>query len=70
MAPKQEDIDYCYILLVNKYIHPITKVKHRAFKMTDEGDVSNYLGVEIQPLANSTIKLSQPHLIDQIIKNL
>jgi len=70
MAPKQEDIDHCYNLLINEYTHPVTKVKHRAFKMTDEGDVSDYLGVEIQPLANGTIKLSQPHLIDQIIKHL
>jgi len=69
-APKQEDIDECYNLLTKEFVHPTTKVKHRAFKMTDEGDMSDYLGVEIQPMPNGTIKLSQPHLIDQIISDL
>jgi len=70
MVPNQSDIDYCFNLLTTQFVHPITKVKHRAFKMTDEGDVSDYLGVEIQPLPNGTIKLSQPHLINQIIADL
>jgi len=70
MAPNQSDIDYCFNLLTTQFVHPITKVKHRAFKMTDEGDISDYLGVEVQPLPNGTIKLSQPHLINQIIADL
>ena len=38
--------------------------------MTDEGDLADYLGVKIQRLSNGTIKLSQPHLIEQILEDL
>jgi len=38
--------------------------------MTDEGTLSDYLGVEVQPLDNGTIKLSQPHMIDGILSDL
>lgn len=38
--------------------------------MTDEGGLLEYLGVKIKPLKNGTIKLSQPHVIDQILNNL
>ena len=48
------------------------KVKHKAFDMTDEGELADYLGVEIKELPNGTIKLSQPHLIlvQQIIDDM
>ena len=46
------------------------EVTHRAFNMTDEGDLSDYLGVKIEQLPNGTIKLSQPHLIQQILDDL
>ena len=42
----------------------------RAFKMTDEGDISDYLGVKVERLANGCIKLSQPQLIRSIIKDM
>ena len=38
--------------------------------MTDEGELADYLGVEIKELPNGTIKLSQPHLIQQIIDDM
>ena len=40
------------------------------FKVTDEGDLSDYLGVNITYLEGGRIKLSQPHLINQILKYL
>ena len=40
------------------------------FKVSDEGDLTDYLGVNIETLENGTIKLSQPHLIDQIIEDV
>jgi hypothetical protein len=38
--------------------------------MTDEGDLADYLGVRIDRLPNGLIKLSQPHLIQQILTDL
>jgi Reverse transcriptase (RNA-dependent DNA polymerase) len=42
---------------------------HTRFKVSDEGDLTNYLGVNIEKREDSTIKLLQPHLIDQIIED-
>jgi hypothetical protein len=39
------------------------------FKVSDEGDLTDYLGVNIKKQEDGTIKLSQPHLIDQIIED-
>jgi Reverse transcriptase (RNA-dependent DNA polymerase) len=39
------------------------------FKVSDEGDLTGYLGVNNERQENETIKLSQPHLIDQIIED-
>ena len=38
--------------------------------MTDEGSLSNYLGVQIEKLPNGAIKLTQPHLIQHILNDL
>jgi hypothetical protein len=38
--------------------------------MTDEGDITDYLGVHVTMLNDGCIKLSQPHLIDQILKDV
>jgi len=70
MAPSQAKIDKCYNLLVNEFTDAETNTVHRKFKMTDEGDLSDYLGVKIERLENGTIKLSQPHLIKQILSDL
>ena len=40
------------------------------FKVSDEGDLTDYLGVNIEKREDGTIKLSQPHLIDQIIEDV
>ena len=40
------------------------------FKVSDEGDLTDYLGVNIERRDDGTIKLSQPHLIDQIIDDV
>jgi hypothetical protein len=38
--------------------------------LTVDGDVSDFLGVKIERLEDGSIKLSQPHLIDQILKDV
>jgi len=40
------------------------------FKVTDEGEIDDYLGVKVERLEDGRIKLSQPHLIDQILEEL
>jgi Reverse transcriptase (RNA-dependent DNA polymerase) len=43
---------------------------HRAFNITDEGTLNEYLGVKVEQLPNGTIKLLQPQLIQQILDDL
>ena len=38
--------------------------------MTKEGNLADYLGVKIDKLHNGCIKLSQPHLIQNILDDL
>jgi len=70
MAPDQSQIDECLALLTKSIMHPKTGINHSAFKMTDEGEVDDCLGIKIQELANGTIKLLQPRLINQIINDV
>jgi hypothetical protein len=37
------------------------------FDVEDQGSITDYLGVNLEHLPNGDIKLSQPHLINQII---
>jgi hypothetical protein len=50
-------------------IEQIIKDLQTRFKVSDEGDLMDYLGVNIKKREDGTIKLSQPHLIDQIIED-
>ena len=38
--------------------------------LTDEGDISNYLGVYIKKNSDGTFKLSQSHLVEKIINHI
>jgi hypothetical protein len=42
----------------------------RVFNITNEGGLCDYLGVKVEHLANGLIKLSQPHLIQQVLDDL
>jgi hypothetical protein len=44
--------------------------ENRAFDMTDEGTLNDYLGVKVEHMKDGAIKLSQPHLIQQIIDDM
>ena len=37
------------------------------YLLTDEGDISNYLGVNIKKTSYGTFELSQSHLVEKII---
>jgi hypothetical protein len=40
------------------------------FNLEDQGDIKDYLGVNVERMANDDIKLTQPHLIKQIVNEL
>jgi hypothetical protein len=42
----------------------------RLFNFDDQGNLKDYLGVNVEKLPNGDIKLTQPHLINQIITKL
>ena len=55
----------------NEEIEQIIKdLKRAKLDITDEGDIQDFLGVNIDMKADGTIHLTQPHLIDQILKDL
>ena len=58
MGPDQEDIEQV-----------IKGLRKYNLKVIDEGNIEDFLGVNIERKEGKT-KLSQPHLIDQIIKDL
>jgi hypothetical protein len=49
---------------------PLSKRCRHPTNMTDEGDIMDYLVVNVTKLDDGHIKLSQPQLIDQIIKDV
>jgi len=48
----------------------ITDIQKAGLEITREGDVQDFLGINIKKKKDGTIDLSQPHLIDQILKDL
>jgi hypothetical protein len=53
-----------------KEIDKIIQDLQTSFKVSDEGDLTDYLGVNIEIRDDGSIKLTQPHLIDQIIEDV
>ncbi len=52
---------------LNKIIEDMKKV---GLDVTVKGDISDFLGINIQHHKNGTVHLTQPHLIDSIPKKL
>jgi hypothetical protein len=46
------------------------KKAQATFEIEDQGDIADYLGINFNKLGNDKIQLTQPHLIDQIIKEV
>jgi hypothetical protein len=69
IGPTPADIDKV-IALIKAPVTAKGKQTHRAFNITDEGTVDEYLGVKIEHLPNGAFKLSQPQLIQQIVDEL
>jgi hypothetical protein len=51
-------------------IQEIMKKLKSCFNIEDEGDISDYLGVKVTKLPNGNISLTQPYLIQSILKDL
>ena len=51
-------------------IKTAVKQLQKNFDLEYQGDLSDYLGVNFQPLTGGRIKISQPHLIQQIIEEV
>jgi hypothetical protein len=74
---RNSTIFLCYVddsVLIDPDAENINKVfaefKALKYGVTDEGQIDDYLGVKIERRTDGTIKLSQPHLIDQILDDL
>jgi hypothetical protein len=52
---------------INKVIKDLKKAK---LDITVEGDIQDFLGVNIEKHKNGTIQLTQPHLIDAVLDDL
>ena len=59
MAPTEGEIDKA-----------IKDLKTQNYDIEDKGNIEDYLGINIEYLSEDKIKLSQPHLIEQIIKQV
>jgi len=58
MGPDQKEID------------TIVESMSRAFKISDEGTLADYLGVKIRTQEDGTMLMTQTHIIDSIIEDL
>ena len=52
---------------INAVIKDLRACSHR-FTVDDQGDIGEFLGIQVQKLTDGSIKLTQPQLIDDIIK--
>ena len=58
-APTQKEVDNC-----------IADIQATGLNITDEGNVKDFLGVNIECRPDGRVKFSQPHLINKILKAL
>ena len=54
----------------NEINQAIKDIQDAGLHITVEGDLQDFLGINIERKEDGTIHLTQPHLIDQIIKDL
>jgi Reverse transcriptase (RNA-dependent DNA polymerase) len=69
IAPTQDEIDTVIDVIRNPCVTASGQT-FKAFNITDEGTLNDYLGVKVEKLPNGAIKLSQPAIIQQILDDL
>ena len=42
----------------------------QTFKIDDQGNITDYFGINFDKMSDSKLKLWQPHLIDQILEDV
>ena len=67
-------IDYCFVFspdpkLNGKIISDLSN-SNKYFEIDDQSDVSDFLGIEVIHVKDTSINLTQPHLIDAILNDL
>ena len=61
ISPTKEKVDKAIADLSNR------KLSKNKYDIDDQGDISDYLGINFDLLPDGSLKLWQPHLIDQIL---
>jgi Reverse transcriptase (RNA-dependent DNA polymerase) len=51
-------------------INEVVGILSSLFKIEDQGNISDYLGVQVKQLKDGSFHLSQPHLIDAILQDM
>ena len=51
-------------------LRTIEQIKSTGLKLTNEGDIQDFLGVNINRKKDGTIHMCQPHLIQQVLDDL
>ena len=64
MSPRRKEVDKALSGLTN-----IKKAKNKN-KIDDKGEISDYLGINFDQQKDRSLKLWQPHLIDQILEEV
>ena len=54
---------------INAVVEDLRACSHR-FTIDDQGDIGSFLGIQVQKLNDGSIHLTQPQLIDNVIKDL
>jgi hypothetical protein len=53
---------------MGKMDQAILELREAGYDIEDMGDVNDYLGINFESLPGGKVKLSQPHLIDAILR--
>jgi hypothetical protein len=62
--------DAIFISPKNDHIKEELALLHNIFNISVEGDLSNYVGVNIERTKDGTIYMTQPQLINSVLKEL
>jgi hypothetical protein len=54
----------------NNNVNEVVNILSSLFKIEDQGNISDYLGVQVKQLKDGSFSLAQPHLIDAILHDM
>jgi hypothetical protein len=59
-----------FCLNMGKIDQAILELRAAGYEIEDMGDVNDYLGINFESLPGGKVKLSQPHLTDEILPDV